>query len=196
MPGPHEDDATRLRRIVGDYGDDRISCADARAAVVRVVLDRLDVDRVSLWHFEHPGSRQDRSLVLHCFGALRRGGALETCDDRLEIAEYRDYFNQLIERGTYASEDARHDPLLRPMDAAYLQPHDIRSLLDAAFSLNGRAYGMICSETLGRRVAWRGADVQALRSIATRLAALLSSADVPQLWSSPSLPLAALERPR
>ena len=195
MPERNEDDATRLRRIVADYGDDRISCADARAAVIGVVLDRLDVDRVSLWNFEHPEEREDRSLVMHCFGALRRGGALEDCDDRLEIAEYRDYFNQLVESGTYVSEDARHDPLLKPMDAAYLRPHDIRSLLDAAFSLNGRAHGMICSEAIGRRVSWRGADVQALRAIATRLAALLAGADVPQLWNSPSLPLAQLRRP-
>ena len=191
---PDNDDAARLQRIVGDHADGRLPCHDARAAVAEVVLDRVDADRVSFWRFVHPEVRGDRSLELHCFAARWRGKPLDACDDRLVLDEYRAYWNAVIVRGTLASADALHDPVLAPMRPGYLEKHDIRSLLDAAFSLNGRAYGMICCETMGRRVAWRTTDVQALRAIATRLAVLLASSDgVAELWNNPSLPLAQIE---
>ena len=75
------------------------------------------------------------------------------------------------------------------MRESYLVAHDIRSLLDAAFMLNGRAYGMVCcEETLATR-DWRAGDVIALRAIVTRLALLMSGAPESALWSTPSLPL-------
>ena len=187
---PDRDDAARLQVIVGDHADGRIPCHDARAAVAQVVLDRIDADRVSFWRFVQPEGRADHSLELHCFAARWRGKPLDACHDRLVLDEYRDYWNALIERGTIVSPDAMHDPVLAPMREPYLQKHDVRSLLDATFALNGRAYGMICCEVMGRRVAWRPADVQALRAIATKLAVLLAgSDDVSNLWSNPSLPL-------
>ena len=186
------DEATRLQQIVGDHVDGVLSCDQARAAVVEVVFDRLDIDRISLWRFVLPASGGPRELELACFCAAHRGGPLGTCDDRLVLDEYRDYWNALVERGFFASADALGDAALQPMREAYLQKHDIRSILDAAFSLNGRAHGLICCETIGRRMAWRPADIQRLRSITTRLAVLLAAADVPLLWDAPSLPLSEI----
>ena len=39
-----------------------------------------------------------------------------------------------------------NDPALQAMREPYLVPNNVRSLLDAAFMLNGRAYGMVCCE--------------------------------------------------
>ena len=49
-------------------------------------------------------------------------------------------------------------------------------MLDAAFMLNGRAYGMVCCEETRRARDWRVGDVSALRAIVTRLALLMSGA--------------------
>ena len=187
-----DDDAMRLQRIVGDHVDGALSRQEARSAVMQVVFDRLDVDRISLWRFAVPSASGPRALELDCFSVRHRGAPLADCDDRLVLDEYRDYWNALSERGLFASADTHADPALQPMRVAYLQKHDIRSLLDAAFSLNGRAHGVICCETVGRRLAWRTADLQRLRSITTRLAVLLAAADVPLLWDAPSLPLSEI----
>lgn len=65
----------------------------------------------------------------------------------------------------------------------------VKSLLDAAFMLNGRAYGMVCCEETAAPRAWRAGDVFALRAIVTRLALLMSGAADSVLWSTPSRPL-------
>ena len=71
---------------------------------------------------------------------------LDTNERRLHRSEYRAYFNALILKGTYRSDDAMNDPALQPMRESYLVPHHVVSMLDAAFLLNGRAYGAICCE--------------------------------------------------
>lgn len=186
-------DAARLRRIVGDFADGRTSCEAAREAVLDLVCERLGVDRVSLWRFDQrEPAAGGASLRLVCFAAKRSGGPLEGSADVLGEDEYRDYFNELIERGTFASDDAASDPALQPMRSTYIARYRIASLLDAAFMLNGRAYGMVCCEAIGAPRRWRQADVQALRAIVTRLSVLLASVDVPELWNGPSLPLVAL----
>ena len=67
-----------------------------------------------------------------------------------------------------------NDPALQAMREPYLVPNNVRSLLDAAFMLNGRAYGMVCCEETVAPRDWRAGDVLALRAIVTRLALLMS----------------------
>jgi len=153
-----------------------------------VVLTRIGCQRVSMWKFEgEPGH-----LSLLCFAAKTADGELDFSEKRLVQSEYRDYFNALIERGTYVASDALAAPALQPMRANYLVPNNVLSLLDAAFMLNGRAYGMVCCEETQTRRDWRVGDVSALRAIVTRLALIMSGAPESVLWTTPSLPLQSL----
>ena len=180
-----ESDASRLQKILGEFYAGRVDRNRARSAVLDVVLNRIGCRRVSMWKFE--GSNSDLRLL--CFASKTAGGALDITEQRLAQTEYRDYFNALIERGIYVSNDAMSAPALQAMRESYLVANGVRSLLDAAFMLNGRAYGMICcEETLAAR-DWRAGDVFALRAIVTRLALLMSGAPESALWSTPSLPL-------
>ena len=185
---PQEADAARLQEILGEFYAHRIDRNTCRAAVIDVVLARIGCDRVSMWKFEGGPGR----LNLLCFAAKTAGGPLDTTERRLAQAEYRIYFNALIERGTYVSSDAMNDDALAAMRAAYLVPNHVRSLLDAAFMLNGRAYGMVCCEQTASARDWRAGDVMALRAICTRLALLMSGAPESVLWTTPSLPLQSL----
>ena len=85
-----------------------------------------------------------------------------------------------------------NDPALQAMREAYLVPNNVRSLLDAAFMLNGRAYGMVCCEETVAARDWRAGEVMALRAMVTRLALLMSGAPESVLWTTPSLPAKAL----
>ena len=107
-------------------------------------------------------------------------------------SEYREYFNALIERGTFVSSDAMNDPALEGMRTSYLVANNVCSLLDAAFMLNGRTYGMVCCEETAAPRDWRAGDVVALRAIVTRLALLMSGAPESVLWTTPSLPARSL----
>ena len=188
---PQEADAARIGEILGAFYAGRIERNTARSSVIDVVMARIRCQRVSLWKFEGGPGR----LRLLCFAAKTAGEQLDTTERRLDEDEYRDYFNALIERGTYVSGDALNDRALAPMREPYLVAHHVRALLDAAFTLNGRAYGMVCCEQTSAPRDWRAGEVMALRAIVTRLALLMSGAPESLLWTTPSLPLQALEPP-
>ena len=185
---PEAETSARLQDILATLYAGRTSRDEARSAVTDVVRERLGCQRVSLWKFEGtPGS-----LSLLCFASKRLGGELDTSERRLHQAQYRDYFNALIERSVFVAADAMNEPALQPMREPYLVANHVVSMLDAAFTLNGRAYGMICcEETLAPRF-WKTAEVAALRGIVHKLALLMSGADDPVLWATPSLPLRTL----
>ena len=185
---PQDQDARQLQEILGEFYAGRRDRNACRSAVIDVVLARMGCQRVSMWKFEGGAGR----LNLLCFASKTAGGELDTTERRLAQAHYRDYFNALIERGTYVSSDAMNDPALQAMREPYLVPNNVRSLLDAAFMLNGRTYGMVCCEETVAPRDWRAGDVLALRAIVTRLALLMSGIPESVLWVTPSLPAKAL----
>jgi hypothetical protein len=77
------------------------------------------------------------------------------------------------------------------MRESYLVPNTVVSMLDAAFVLNNRTYGMVCCEEPYRR-EWRTSDVVALRAIVNKIALLMWNAPDPVLLKTPSLPLHAI----
>ena len=178
-------DSERLQDILGAFYAGRTSRDETRSALIDVFLHRMRCTRVSLWKFD--GEGDDLSLL--CFASKSAGGTLDTRERRLVRGEYRTYFNALIENGTYASDDAMHDPTLQPMRDNYLVPNNVLSMLDAAFLLNGRAYGTVCCEETTALRAWKPGDVAALRAIVTKLALVMSGAPESLLWVTPSLPL-------
>ncbi|MCE9659773.1 MAG: GAF domain-containing protein [Burkholderiales bacterium] len=185
---PQEQDASRLQEALGDFYAGRMDRNAVRSAVLDVVLARMGCSRVSMWKFEGPSA----DLKLLCFASKTAGGQLDSSERRLARSEFRDYFNALIERGVYVSSDAMNDAALQGMRQSYLVTNNVRSLLDAAFMLNGRTYGMVCCEETSALRDWRAGDVVALRAIVSRLALLMSGAPESVLWSTPSLPARAL----
>jgi len=181
---PQQQDTGQVQELLGAFYAGRIDRNAARASVLDVILARIGCQRVSMWKFESIAGRLD----LLCFASKTVGGELDTRERRLLRSEYRDYFNALIERGTYVAGDAMNDPSLAAMRESYLVPNCVRSLLDAAFMLNGRAYGKVCCEQTDAPRAWRAGDVLALRAIVTRMALLMSSQSDPVLLTTPSLP--------
>ncbi len=178
----------RLQEILSVFYAGRTTRDETRSAVLDVILARMACSRVSLWKFNGDGDE----LSLLCFASKRAGGALDTSERRLRRVEYREYFNALIECGTYLSVDAMNDPALQPMRDSYLVPNNVLSMIDAAFLLNGRAYGMVCCEETSAQRHWRPSDVVALRAIVTKLAVVMSGQTDSILWTTPSVPLNAL----
>jgi len=185
---PQEQDTGQVQELLGAFYAGRIDRTAVRASVMDVILARLGCQRVSMWKFEGSAGR----LNLLCFASKTVGGELDTRERRLLQSEYRDYFNALIERGTYVASDAMNDPQLAAMREPWLVPNNVRSLLDAAFMLNGRAYGKVCCEQTDAPRAWRAGDVLALRAVVTRMALLMSSQSDPVLLTTPSLPARSL----
>ena len=171
-----------LQQIATAFYADEMTRDAARSAVIDVVLGRLKCSRVSLWRFDgEPGSSR-----LLCFASKFSGQALVTRQRALHEQEYSAYFDALVRSGMYASADAMSDANLAPMRASYLVPNRVHSMLDAAFMVNGRAFGMVCCEQTDALRAWRTDEIADLRAIVAKLAMLMVSARDEVLWATPS----------
>jgi GAF domain-containing protein len=184
---PQAEDSARLQELLGDLYAERKQRAETQSAVIDVILARLRCARISMWKFD--GSGDD--LTLLCFASKTAGGVLDTSERRLLRPEFIDYFNALVDAGTYVSVDAMNDPVLQPMRASYLVPNNVVSMLDAAFVLNNQTYGMVCCEENHRR-EWKASDVVSLRAIVNKIALLMWNAPDTVLLRTPSLPLRML----
>ncbi|MEO8059234.1 MAG: GAF domain-containing protein [Burkholderiales bacterium] len=180
----------RLQEIGAAFYTGTRSRDEARSDVVDVIAGQLKCSRVSLWRFDGTAG----ALRLLCLASKVSGGELVTSERSLHEAEYREYFDVLVRTGMYVSHDAMHDPHLRPMREHYLLPGNVLSMLDAAFTVNGRAYGMVCCEQTDRLREWRAEEVRDLRAIVAKLALLMAAAGDEVLWASPSRPMAPIRR--
>ena len=190
---PQAEDSARLQELLGELYAERAARAETQSAVVDVLLARLRCARVSMWKFDRVGDE----LTLLCFASKTAGGVFDTSERRLHRAEYIDYFNSLVDAAAYASVDAMNDPALQPMRESYLVANNVVSMLDAAFVLNNRTYGMVCCEEPQRR-EWTAGDTVSLRAIVNKIALLMWNAPDTILLRTPSLPLRVLvhEDPR
>lgn len=184
---PQAEDSARLEKLLGDLYADRAPRPETQSAVIDVVLNRMQCGRVSMWKF----AGTDADLTLLCFASKTAAGVFDTSERRLRRDEFIAYFNGLVGSGTYLSVDAMTDPLLQPMRESYLVANNVVSMLDAAFVLNNRTYGMVCCEEQHRR-EWQPGDVASLRAIVNKLALLMWNAPDSLLMKNPSLPLRVL----
>jgi hypothetical protein len=184
---PQAEDSARLQGLLGEMYAGRAARPETQSAVIDVVLARLQCARVSMWKFDGAGT----GLTLLCFASKTADGVFDTSDRRLQRPELVAYFNSLVDSGTYVSTDAMNDPALQPMRATYVVPNNVVSMMDAAFVLNNRTYGVVrCEEPYPR--VWRPSDVFALRAIVNKLALLMWNAPDEILLKTPSLPLRVL----
>jgi hypothetical protein len=181
---PQAEDSARLQELLGDLYAERAARVDTQSAVIDVVIARIRCARVSMWKFDRVGDE----LTLLCFASKTADGAFDTSERRLRRPEFIDYFNSLVDAGTYMSGDAMNDPALQPMRENYLVANNVVSMLDAAFVLNNRTYGMVCCEEPHRR-EWKASDVVSLRAIVNKIALLMWNAPDTVLLRTPSLPL-------
>jgi GAF domain-containing protein len=173
----------QLQSIAANFYTQKIDRNTARSEVIDVFLSELQCSRVSLWRFDgEPGS-----MRLLCFAAKIAGEPLDTAPGQLLEHEYADYFDHLITSGIYVCHDALADAHLLPMRKNYLAPNHVCSLLDGAFMLNGRAYGMVCCEQTDAPRRWHADDVAALRAMVGKVALIMASANDTELWKTPSL---------
>jgi GAF domain-containing protein len=164
-------------------------------AVCHLVGQRLGCNRVTVWRFEGPPGLR----TLHCVA----GGDLSSRDDRgacagrapftgsVEFAEseYRDYFAVLVKHGYVESADVRTDPRLRGLLERYLQPCDIRSLLDVGFSVNGRTVGILCCGQVGELRRWQPADVATARRVGATISLALTRSGAWEAYFPEDMPL-------
>lgn len=138
--------------------------------------------RVGLWQIEGEAGRR----VMRCLARHDEHQGAEAAGDEIHEHQYAAYFERLVQQGVYVANDTATDPVLAAMREPYLTPHDVRAMMDAAFTLNGQTFGVVCCEQIGRARTWTTAEVTQLK----RWAALITLHNArrerePSWWEGP-----------
>jgi signal transduction histidine kinase len=134
--------------------------ARAAAHAAQVSAEALGVERVGVWLLR---DRARRLLCMSQYVLSRRehsAGQVLACD------LYPAYVDALTKRRIIAADDARTHPITRELDASYLQPNGITSMLDAPIIREGRVIGVVCHEHVGPPRAWQQKDLEFASSVA------------------------------
>jgi len=95
------------------------------------------------------------------------------------------YFEALLRDGCVIAADCRTHLATAPFLASYIEPQDVRSLLDVSFSVNGALYGCFSCEQVGVAQPWAPHQVQLLRRMASRVSLALMHAITSHVDTAP-----------
>lgn len=115
----------------------------AAAHAARVSAEALGVERAGVWML------QDQPQRLVCLSQFKRSTCSYESGRVLDAGALPAYLRALSERRIIAASDARNDPLTRELDAGYLAPMAVSSLLDAPIIREGKMVGVVRHEHQG-----------------------------------------------
>ncbi|HEY1092554.1 MAG TPA: GAF domain-containing protein, partial [Burkholderiaceae bacterium] len=145
-----------------------------RHKLLRLVGEYLGCSRVSLWRFSGEGE----AMSLICRSSFEAAGLDLASGAQLNRKQFKAYFDRVLQLGAFVCPDVRGEPVLEGLREPYLDPQDVRALLDVSFGVNGRQYGVICCEQFGQPRAWTQTDVNTLlrvsRLVSLQVARVLS----------------------
>ena len=136
------------------------------------VAEELLCERVGIWTFDV----HDGGLALRCLCQYDLRGVAFTEGQVLSAGLMAGYFSELAEHGVLVASDARTHPATCQLAETYLDPLDIHSMLDVAFTCNGRWTGILCCEQVATVRAWKQRDVVFLRTVASRASLVIERA--------------------
>jgi len=164
------------------------------------LLDRGEIDSAQFLELFTRRMAQDigcsragvRMLIGARHGAALRSMAMhDTATDAnvrvpdMTAADPSPYFNHLIRDGTVIAPDCRTHPATMPFLESYIEPLDVRSMLDVSFSVNGNLYGCFSCEQIGGTQAWTPHQVKLLRRMASRVSLALMNAITSNVDTAP-----------
>jgi GAF domain-containing protein len=177
----------QVQRLCGDFENRLIKRPDFLEQCARLVADHVGCSRTGIWIFQG----EKPALRMHCLAMFDGvNGQMAQVPDE-EGLSVSDYFLALEQTGHVMATDARVHFATAGFFEQWLEPNGVKSLLAAAFSVNGRLYGAFTCAQVGEQMEWNRAQLAMLRQIGARISLALANADrvatdtQPALLSSP-----------
>jgi len=153
----------RFAHLCRDVNSIEPACEEAARGLAEV----LRVSRASVWLLP-PGSS-----VLECQGIfLLREHRFETAP-AIDLEQCPVYWAAVSKGEAMVSDNVSSDPRLREFFDDYLQPNDIRSMLDIPLRVSGRVIGVLCLEQTGSWCNWNRDEIDFARAVTDQLAAAM-----------------------
>jgi PAS domain S-box-containing protein len=116
--------------------------------IAETAAQTLEVARVSIWRYINARSG------IKCVDLFEWEEGRHSSGAELSAEGHPAYFRALAELEMIVADDAAADPSTCEFTEAYLQPHDIRSMLDVPIIVSGVRTGVLCLEHVRTLRTW------------------------------------------
>ena len=137
---------------------------------IKTVSDALSIERVSIWSF----TENSEAILCEALFQANKNTVERKCAT-LSARMYPAYFACLRENRVIVASDAETDPQTAEFLEVYLEPNDIKSLLDAPIRSHDGVAGIICCESVGGHREWKADEIGFLASVAQLVSTRLFS---------------------
>ena len=137
--------------------------------IVKSMCDVLEVERATLWIFN------DTCNAMTCHSLYIKDQGFVESDAVLNVIDYPDYFHALRKQNLTAINDVNNHPATVEFINDYIEPLNIKSMLDAVISIGSSELGVLCAEKVGENHNWTQSEETYLRSLATLVGSTLVS---------------------
>lgn len=162
-----------VQRLCADFDHREIGRTEFLDRCTRLVASTIGCSRAGIWvfHGERPALRLQ---CLAMYDAIRDRMTQVPDEEGSPVA---DYFLALEQTGHVMATDARAHFATAGFFERFLEQNHVRSLLAAAFSVNGRLYGAFTCTQVGSEKEWSRPELASLRVIGSRVSLALANVE-------------------
>jgi len=168
---PMDDARLRISRL----SPAKLELPELFRKLTEIAADTLAVERAGIWLLVNQRS------AIRCVCLFERSKRLFSEGATLRVADFPSYFASLKVRKTVPAESAAHDPRTNELQATYLAPLGITSMLDAPILIDGEMQGVVCHEHVGPSREWTTEERDFAGSVADLVALKLKGAEIEKL---------------
>lgn len=132
--------------------------------ITEVIARTIDLERVSIWMLNQEHTE------MRCMDLYLKESHTHEVEDMLTASDFPNYFDALTTDRFLDAYDAWNAPRTSEFRESYLEPKDIRTLLDAPIRVHGRPIGVICHEPIGNKRHWEADELSFAGAVADQIA--------------------------
>jgi GAF domain-containing protein len=161
-----------VQALCGQLDRREISRREFIEACTRLIAETIGCTRAGIWLF----SDAEFGPILRCLGVYDRNRARVTYvpDERRAVVDA--YFDVLERTGHVLAADVYTHPVTARLFDPASNVNDVRSLMAAAFAINGRLFGAFTCSQAHRTMEWTQAQLAMLKRIGGRASLALGGA--------------------
>ncbi len=142
----------------------------AAKALTEITSQALEVERTSMWLLSDDGSE------LECLDLYELSKKDHSSGMVLQADNYPSYFEAINKESRVYADHTYEDPRTSEFAATYLDPHNIKSMLDAGIFVEGKLVGVFSFEHVGETRRWHVDDESFASTVAAIAAQVIETA--------------------
>ncbi len=152
-----------LQRIIRGQQSRSLTDAEYHQELLQEIIAQIESTRASIWYF----NRERDTLICELLYDIRTHEYSRGLEFHKE--DFTAYFNAMAHGDTIDAPEASKHPLTASFTETYLDPLEIRSLLDVSIQMKGITVGIICCEHCEDTKYWTKEDIHKLQTISATM---------------------------